>query len=121
MLIHAGVLAEPLAALLPAAILGYAVVALAVEHWWVSGLVALAVTVLMWRRHPRARFSTYILLSALAMRGFFGHSWGALLFAGATLALMQTPAARRAWPRLVPGARPGRAARPEGDDRMARP
>jgi hypothetical protein len=109
------------AALLPAAILGYAVVALAIEHWWLSGVVALVVAGLMWRRHPRARFSAYILLSALVMRAVFGHAWGALVFAALTLAVMQTPAARRAWPRLVPGARPGRGARPEGGDRMARP
>ena len=56
----------------------------------------------------------------LELRGFFGHVWGALGFALLVIALLQLPAARRAWPRLVPGARPGR--RPaDRDDRMAPP
>jgi len=121
--------ADPVVLLLPTAILLYAVVAV-VAHWWLSGLVAVVAALLMWRRHPRARFTAYIGLSAVALRGAFGHSWLALAFALVVLALMQTPAARRAWPRLTPGTRPGRPPRPDrppegngvhGDDRMAAP
>ena len=121
---------NPVVLLLPAAVLAYAVIALAVARWWLSGLVALAVAFLMWRRHPRARFSAYILLSAVALRGLFSRSWRALAFAVVVLALMQTPAAWRAWPRLRPGARPGRGRKRDGasdagdargGDRMAGP
>jgi hypothetical protein len=121
--------ADPVVLLLPTAILLYAVVAV-VAHWWLSGLVAVVAALLMWRRHPRARFTAYIGLSAVALRGAFGHSWRALVFALVVLALMQTPAARRAWPRLTLGSRPGRPPRPDrppegngghGDDRMAAP
>ncbi|HUK64651.1 MAG TPA: hypothetical protein VLV15_15010 [Dongiaceae bacterium] len=102
---------------IPLAVLGYAVVALVREGWWLSGAVALIAAALLWRRHPRARFTTYILLSAVVMRGLFGHAPRALVFALVVILLMQLPAARRAWPRLVPGARPGRGR----DDRMAAP
>jgi hypothetical protein len=106
--------------LVPALVAGYAVVALAVERWWLSGVVAVVAAIVLWRRHPRARFTTYILLSAIALRGVFGHVWSALAFALVVIGLMQLPAARRAWPRLTPGARPGRA-RSDGDDRMSAP
>lgn len=95
-------------------------VALAVEHWWLSGVVAVVAALALWRRHPRARFTTYVLLSAVALRGVFGRVWGALALALAVIALMQLPAARRAWPRLTPGARPGRGPS-QGDDRMSAP
>jgi hypothetical protein len=98
----------------------YAVVALAVERWWLSGLVAVVAAIALWRRHPRARFTTYVLLSAVALRGVFGRVWGALALALAVIALLQLPAARRAWPRLTPGARPGRGPS-RGDDRMSPP
>jgi len=97
---------DPIVLVLPVVLVIYAVVALA-EHWWLSGLVAVVAAVLLWRRHPRARFTAYILLSALVLRGVFGHSWRAVAFALVVLALLQTPGARRAWPRLTPGARPG--------------
>src|SRR5215813_7783354 len=102
---------DPIVLVLPVVLVLYAVVALA-EHWWLSGLVAVAAAVLMWRRHPRARFTAYILLSAVVLRGVFGHSWRAVAFALLALALLQTSAARRAWPRLTPGARPGRTRPP---------
>ena len=111
---------DPVLVLVSALVAGYAVVALAVERWWLSGLVAIVAAVALWSRHPRARFTTYVMLSAVALRGIFGHVWGALVFALVVIALMQLPAARRAWPRLTPGARPGRA-RPDRDDRMAPP
>jgi hypothetical protein len=106
--------------LVPALVAGYAVVALPVEGWRLSGVVAVVAAIVLWRRHPRARFTTYILLSAIALRGVFGHVWSALAFALVVIGLMQLPAARRAWPRLTPGARPGRA-RSDADDRMSAP
>jgi hypothetical protein len=115
-----------LSVLLPAAMLVYAGAAL-LERWWVSAVVAVMAALLMWRRHPRARFTAYIVLSAVALRGAVVRSWWTVGFAVVVLVLMQMPAARRAWPRLVPGARPGRARRAErarvatdarGDDRM---
>ncbi len=111
---------HPLVILVPLLVAGYAVVALVVERWWISGLVAVVAALLLWRRHPRARFTTYVSLSAVALRGVFGHVWGALAFALAVIALMQLPAARRAWPRLTPGVRPGRSA-PDRNDRMSPP
>jgi hypothetical protein len=110
---------HPLVILVPLLVAGYAVVALAVERWWVSGLVAVVAVVLLWRQHPRARFTTYVSLSAVALRGLFGHVWAALAFALAVIALMQLPAARRAWPRLTPGVRPGRMR--QDRDRMSPP
>jgi hypothetical protein len=123
------VAADSLVWLLPAAIFLYSVVAV-LQHWWLSGIVAVLAATLMWRRHPRARFTAYILLSAVALRGAFTASWRALGFALVVLALMQTPAARRAWPRLTLGARPGGPSRSEPPsedqsghrgDRMAAP
>ena len=111
---------HPVIILIPALVAGYAVVALAVERWWLSGLVAVVAAIALWYRHPRARFTTYVMLSAVALRGFFGHVWGALVFAVVVIALLQLPAARRAWPRLTPGARPGRR-RADRDDRRAPP
>ena len=107
--------------LLPATIVLYAVVAV-VEHWWLSGLVAGVAALLLWRRHPRARFTAYILLSAVALRGAFGHSWYAVVFALMVLALMQTAPARQAWPPLTPGVRPGRSRQPDryDEERSAR-
>jgi hypothetical protein len=93
---------------LPAALLAYSAAALAVKHWWISGLAAPVVAALLWRRHPRARFSTYILCSGMAWRGVMVGSWGLLAFAAAALAAMQTPAARAAWPRVRPRSRLGR-------------
>src|SRR5213592_5088697 len=75
-----------------------------VAYWWVSGLVAPVVAALLWRRHPRARFAAYVFLSLVALRGALAHRWAALAFAVVVVALMQTAAARRAWPRLRPGA-----------------
>jgi hypothetical protein len=105
------------------------VVALAVEHWWLSGVVAVVAALALWRRHPRARFTTYVLLSAVALRGVFGRVWGALALALAVIALMQLPAARPGRPRPHPRAparrgpdarRPGRGPS-QGDDRMSAP
>jgi hypothetical protein len=54
-------------------------------------------------------------LSALAARAALGGEWPMLALALAAIAVMQTPAAARAWPRLRPGVT--RA----DSDRMARP
>jgi hypothetical protein len=80
----------------------YAVLALA-AHRFLSGLAAPVVAALLAMRHPRARFSAYIFFSALALRGLIAGAWPLALFAGAGIVVLQTPAARRAWPRLVAG------------------
>ena len=72
---------------------------------WISGLAAPIVAVLLWRRHRRARFSAYIFFSALALRGLVTGSWALVVFAGASGLVLQTPAAPRAWPRLIAGRR----------------
>ena len=81
----------------------YAALALA-AHRFISGLAAPVVAALLAIRHPRARFSAYIFFSALAVRGLVAGAWPLVLFAGAGVVVLQTPAARRAWPRLVAGA-----------------
>jgi hypothetical protein len=98
----------------------YAVLALALRHWWLSGALAPVIAVLLWRAHPRARFSAYVFFSAVAMRGAIRDSWTSAVYGIAAILILQTPAALRAWPRLRPGERPGRARRDAGD-RMARP
>lgn len=91
------------AILLPVALLAYALLALGVARWWVSGLAAPVVAALLWRRHPRARFAAYIFFSVVLLRGLAAGAWAAVLFAAAAGALMQTAGARRAWARLGPG------------------
>jgi len=106
-LTYLALMSEPrpaVAVVLPLALVAYACVALGVAHWWVSGLVAPVVAALLWRRHPRARFAAYVFLSLVALRGALAHRWAALAFAVVVVALMQTAASRRAWPRLRPGA-----------------
>lgn len=88
--------------------------------WWASAAAAPVVAVLLWRRHPRARFTAYVLLSAVAARAVVTAAWPALAFALAGIAVLQTPAAARAWPRLRPG-HTRAPARPPHGDRMARP
>lgn len=90
-------------------LLGYALFALFVARWAISGVVALLVALLLVTRHARARFSAYVFFSAMGIRTAVGGHWGTLLFALAAIALLQTPAALRLWPRL--GA-PARMARP---------
>lgn len=103
------------AALLAAALALYAGVA-AFAGWWLSALAAPVVAVLLWRRHPRARFAAYVFLSVVAARAAVAAAWPALAFAVAGIAVLQTRTATRAWPRLVPGRR-----RAAAGDRMARP
>jgi hypothetical protein len=97
-----------------ASLVVYAVIA-AGQHWWPSAVVAPVVAGLLWHRHPRARFATYIFLTVLAIRGAVSGVWALPLYAGVTVALMQTLGARRAWPRLVAGRLRG------ADDRMRPP
>ncbi len=85
---------------LPAALLAYAAYALLVARWWLSGAAAPVVAALLWTRHRRARFSAYILLSVVVMRGTIRGQWGAVAFAAAAILALQLPAARRTWPRV---------------------
>jgi hypothetical protein len=82
-----------------AALAGYAGVALAAGAWF-SGAAALLVAGLLAARHRRARFSAYVLLSMVGLRALLGGHWGTLAFAAATILLLQSAPARRAWPRL---------------------
>jgi hypothetical protein len=90
-------------ALLPLACLAYGVTALAGRGAWLSALAAAVVAVLLWRRHPRARFAAYVFFSALALRAVLTGAWPTLAFAVAAVLLLQTRAARTVWPRLAPG------------------
>ncbi len=80
----------------------YAAVAL-VAHRWISAAAAPVVAMLLAGRHPRARFSAYVLLSAIAVRGLMVGGWALVAFAVAGVLVLQTPPARRAWPRLTAG------------------
>src|SRR5712692_4707019 len=80
----------------------YAALAL-LAHRWISGLVAPLVAALMVARHPRASFSAYVFLSALALRGLIAGAWPLALFGGAAIVVMQMPPAVRAWPRVAAG------------------
>jgi len=101
---------RPLIALILAATLAaYASIALVVTHLWISGLAAPWVAFLLWRRHARARFAAYIFFSVIGFRGLVRGPWPLVVFAIAAIVLMQTPAARRAWPSLSADSKsPGR-------------
>jgi len=111
-------------AIMTVALLAYAVAALSIGSRWISGLLAPVVAWLLWRRHPRARFAAYIFLSGVGLRSAVVGHWATLLFAAVAIVALQTAAARRAWPRLVPRW-PWRHTRAGGDgecgDRMTRP
>jgi hypothetical protein len=83
-------------------LLVYAVLGL-VAHRWISGLAAPLVAALLAIRHPRARFTAYVFFSAVLVRGLVAAAWPLMLFAVAGILVLQTPAARRVWPRLVAG------------------
>ena len=91
----------------------YAVTAVRSQRWG-SALAAVIVAGLLATCHRRARFAAYVFFTALAVRGALSNMWMLALYAAIALAAMQTPAARRAWPRLVPGRLRG------GGDRMRR-
>lgn len=88
-------------------VLVYAALALLARRW-VTGLAAPIVAVLLAGRHPRARFSAYVLFSAVALRGLVTGAWALVAFGSAGVLILQTPAAQRAWPRLAPGTRRSR-------------
>lgn len=96
-------------AALTLALAGYAWLALAVAHWWISGVAAPLVAALLVVRHARARFSAYVFFSVVAMRGLMTAHWMPVAFAAAAILLLQSPPALRAWPRV---ASPVRMARP---------
>ena len=103
--------------ILVAALLAYSGVALGVERWWISGLAAPAVAALLWFRHRRARFSAYIFLTVVVLRGLAVHAWWAVGLGGAGILLLQTRAARATWPRLPSSwRRPGTPSSPAGAD-----
>ena len=85
------------------------------RRWWPSVVTAPIVAVLLWRRHRRARFTAYVFFSVLAIRGALTGVWALPAYALAAIALLQTAAARAAWPRLSPGRT--RADAPAGDAR----
>jgi hypothetical protein len=104
---------SPVVWALVASLLTYAVIA-ATRHWWLSTMAAPFVALLLLWGHPRARFAAYIFFTVLALRGALVGVWPLTVYALVALGLMQTAAARRAWPRLVRGRLRG------GDDRMRR-
>jgi hypothetical protein len=66
------------------------------------GLAAPYVGWLVWRRHPRARFAAYVLLTHEALRGVHFHRRDAVAIAAGWVLLLQLPAARRWMPALRP-------------------
>jgi hypothetical protein len=66
------------------------------------GVAAPYVAVLLWRRHPRARFAAYVFLSHEAIRGIHFRHWDAVIVALAWVFLLQLPSARRYAPSLEP-------------------
>jgi len=86
-----------------AGLLVYAAYAVLV-HRWVSAVAAPLVAALLAFRHPRARFSAYVLFSAVALHGLVVRAWPLVACAVAGVLVLQTAPARRAWPRLRPGA-----------------
>jgi hypothetical protein len=88
------------AIVLPAVLLVYAAVAVAL-HWWPSAIVAPVVAWLLWRKHRRARFTAYVFFSVMTARALLIVSWPLALFALGAIGALQLPAARRAWPRLT--------------------
>lgn len=98
-----------------ASLAGLRVLNAAPERPWnylAYGLAAPYVAVLLWRRHPRARFAAYVFLSHEALRGFHFRRWDAVLAALAWIALLQLPAARRYAPSLRPAEMRARLFRP---------
>jgi hypothetical protein len=72
------------------------------RHWWPSALMAPLLAALLWRRHRRARFTAYVFFSVLAARGALTGVWALPAYAVIAVGVLQTAAARAAWPRLTP-------------------
>ena len=66
------------------------------------GLAAPYVALLLWRRHPRARFAAYVFLSHETVRGAHLHHGDAVAVALLGVVLLQLPSARRWAPSLRP-------------------
>jgi hypothetical protein len=71
-------------------------------NWLAYGLAAPYVATLLWRRHPRARFASYVFLSHETLRGAHFHHRSAVVVAVAWVLLLQLPSARRWAPSLRP-------------------
>ena len=74
-------------------------------HVWnylAYGLAAPWVGILLWRRHPRARFAAYVFLAHEAGRGAHLRHWGAVWLGLAWIASLQLPSARRYAPSVRP-------------------
>ena len=71
-------------------------------NYFAYGLGAPYVGLLLWRRHPRARFACYVFLTHEAVRGLHFRHWDAVGVALAGVALLQLPSARRYAPSLRP-------------------
>ena len=92
-------------ALQAASLAGLRVLNFAPDRPWnyvAYGLAAPYVAVLLWRRHPRCRFSAYVFLSHEIVRSVHFHRWDAAAVALAWIALLQLPAARRYAPSIRP-------------------
>ena len=84
----------------PARLLGMAPVG--VRLVVIYGIAAPFVGILLARRHPRARFATYVFLTMDVIRCVRTASWPFLAADVALLALLQTPLLRRVFPRIDP-------------------
>jgi hypothetical protein len=74
-------------------------------HAWnylAYGLAAPWAGLLLWRRHPRARFAAYVFLSHEIAHGLHFRHWSAVGLALGWIALLQLPAARRWAPAVRP-------------------
>lgn len=88
-----------------ASLVGFRALNFAPDRPWnyvAYGLAAPYVGFLLWRRHPRCRFATYVFLTHEAFRGLHFHHWDAVALAVAWVILLQLPAARRYAPSLRP-------------------
>lgn len=90
-------------ALQAASLAGFRALNFAPDRPWnylAYGLGAPYVALLLWRRHPRARFAAYVFLTHETFRGLHFRNWDAVGAAVAWILLLQLPAARRYAPSL---------------------
>ena len=71
-------------------------------NYLVYGLAAPYVALLLWRRHPRARFAAYVFLSHETVRAAHFRHGDAVAVALLGVVLLQLPSARRWAPSLRP-------------------
>lgn len=108
----AALLAAP--ALQVVSLLGFHALNFAADRPWnyvAYGLAAPYVAVLLWRRHPRARFAAYVFLTHETFRGLHFRQWDAVGVAIGWILLLQLPAARRYAPSVRPAEVRARLAR----------